>query len=233
MRHTRALARTPVHFLAVGELRFDLVIHYQKVALARGVHAQGVMNVAGETNAGRKAHLSLASSSAQKVFTTLPDGDVVRDGSNTPSHCRNAIAGSGEAWGSALRIASRTASFSFSPLQRESKTLSKMWRPKESERCSAPPARRRLNDGLDELRPSGRDWAGIVVEETDCFERIHGGAEAPVAQGAPVHALHALEAVLLNIGQRVAVVELLQLVRGVHADCRQVGVWRGYQKGWC
>ena len=98
-----------------------------------------------------------------------------------------------------------------------------MWRPKESEGCSAPPARRRLNDGLDELRPSGRDWAGIVVEKTDCFERVHGGAEAPVAQGAPVHALHALEAVLLNVGQRVAVVELLQLVRGVHSDCREVG----------
>ena len=193
----------------MGELRFDLVIHNQKVALARGVHAERVMNVAGETNAGREAHLSLASSSAQKVFTTLPDGDVVRDASNTPSHCRKAIAGSGEAWGSALRIASRTASFSFSPLQRESKLLSKMRRAKESEGCSAAPARWRLNAGLDELRPSGRDWAGIVVEEPDCFERVHGGAETPVAQGAPVHALHALEAVFVDVGQRIAVVELL------------------------
>jgi hypothetical protein len=51
---------------------------------------------------------------------TLPDGVVFRDGSNTPSHCKNAMAASGEAWGSAFRMALRTASFNASPLQKRS-----------------------------------------------------------------------------------------------------------------
>ena len=74
------------------------------------------------------------------------------------------------------------------------------------------------DDRLNQLGPCGRNLAGIVVEETDGFERIHGCAEAPVTKRAPVHALHTLETIFLNVRKRIAVVKLLQLIRGIHAD---------------
>ena len=111
-------------------------------------------------------------------------------------------------------MASRTASFNASPLQGEDKAQQN----KETKTASrsAAPAWRSIDDRLNELRPSCRDLAGVIVEETDGFESIHGGAEAPVAQRAPVHALNALKSILVNIRQRIAVVELFQLVCRVH-----------------
>lgn len=66
--------------------------------------------------------------------------------------------------------------------------------------------------------------AGVVVEEPDGFERIHSGAEAPVAQRAPVHGLHAFKTILVDVGQGVSVVQLLQLVSWIHADCETARV---------
>jgi hypothetical protein len=111
-------------------------------------------------------------------------------------------------------MASRTESFNASPLQGEDKAQQN----KETKTASrsAEPAWRSIDDRLNELRPSSRDLAGIVVEEADSFESIHGSTEAPVAQSAPVHALNALKSVLVNIRQRIAVVELFQLVCRVH-----------------
>ena len=99
------------------KLSLDFVIHGQKVPLAGGVHAKGVAAGTCAAMALQETHLSLPSSSAQNVLTTLPACVVFKAGSNTPSHCRNAIAGSGEAWGSAFTMAPRTASFNASPLQ--------------------------------------------------------------------------------------------------------------------
>ena len=198
-----------LHFLAVGELRLYFVIHDQQVSLAGGIHAKGVKDVERERkgNAAGWTHLSLASSNEQKVFTTLPDCDVIELWSNTPSHCKNAMAGSGEAWGRALSIAWRTASLSCSPLRKRGRGSAH--RSATSCELQHLPARRSLDDSLDQLWPGGRDVAGLVVEETDGLEGIHRGAEASVAQRAPVHALHALEAVFVDVGQRIAVVELL------------------------
>jgi hypothetical protein len=75
---------------------------------------------------------------------------------------------------------------------------------------------------LDELRPSCRNLAGVIVEETDGFESIHGGAEAPVAQRAPVHALNALQSILVNVGQRITVVQLLQLIRRIDVNWKNM-----------
>jgi len=83
---------------------------------------------------------------------------------------------------------------------------------------SASPARGSSDDRLDQLGPCGRNLAGIIVEETDGFESIHGAAEAPVAQCAPVHTLDTLETILVNVRKGIAVVELLQLIRGIYAD---------------
>jgi hypothetical protein len=114
VRENERVQRNNVHFFAVGKLSFDFVVHDQQVPLAGGIHAKDVMAAA--VAAAASAHLSFASSSAQKVFMTLPACAVLSDGSNTPSHCRNSTAASGEAWGKALRMAMRTASFNASPL---------------------------------------------------------------------------------------------------------------------